>query len=73
MSTDIRQVTTSVHVAVEELKKKAEATKAKLDANLAEANEAIDMAGSFADEIGAASRELRDILGVKTNSPPQDG
>ena len=68
---DIKQVSESAR-AIAEVGKTARKVREKLDASIAEINDALGVADEVADALRSAGAELRGVLGTQTNTPPRD-
>jgi hypothetical protein len=70
-SNDVKQVSDSAR-AIAEVGATARRVREKLDASIAEINDALGVADEVADALRSAGAELRGVLGTQTNNPPRD-
>lgn len=70
-SNDVKQVSESAR-AIAEVGKTARKVREKLDASIADINDALEVADGVADALRSAGAELRGVLGTQTNNPPND-
>lgn len=66
---DISEVSGAVK-EIKQLGERAKHTAGKMRKSIAEADQALGMTDQLADELGGVTAELRDVLGLNSNFPP---
>lgn len=72
MSAEVKNVSEVVKTTVQEVKEVATQVADRLRQKTDEAKLALGLVDQFGNELGKATAELRGLLGISTNNPPED-
>ena len=72
MSSDVKKVTHDLREQIQNISKLANDAQAEISKQFEDTKQSLAMAKNFAVDVGSAGRELRDVLGMKTNDPPTE-